>query len=233
MKPLHAPLAVLLGVVGLAACSDDSSISRDNSSAVDQDDRPPVTAMQAEPRQHSSAMNSPDSSDGQTGVVINGGELTLAQVGALTQIYRYAPPPGRYWYDTMSGAWGVEGREPGGYLQPGFNFGPLASAASAGNTGVFINGRNITMVEAVALQRSYGAVYPGRWWLDGRTGNFGAEGNPMPLGNLLAGMQSRSGAGGGAGGGDNIWSSLTGAGNSQGGCSYVNVGGSFTSSGCD
>lgn len=148
---------------------------------------------------------------------------------ALAATYRYAPPAGRYWYDTRSGAWGVEGREALGFILPGYNFGPLAANSSAGNTGVFINGREINMVEAANLQRTFGAVYQGHWWLDGRTGNFGVEGNPIPVGNLIAAMRVRSGGSNG----DNFWSSATARGNSSGGCSYVSVGGATATSGCD
>ena len=219
MKIMPRWVLAVVCTVTLVSCSDRS----------DQDeeaDKGPAVASQSAPQfvsQH-------------TGVIINGAELTSEQIGALTQLYRYAPPAGRYWYDTLSGAWGVEGREPAGFIQPGFDFGRVSADASGGNTGVFINGRQINMAEATALQRTYGAVYQGRWWLDGHTGNLGAEGNPTPLGNLLAAMQSGTSGGGAGGGGtgDNIWSSLTGAGNSSGGCSYVNLGnGTMPSSGCD
>jgi hypothetical protein len=46
------------------------------------------------------------------------------------------------------------------------------------------------MVEAAYLQRTLGAVYPGHWWLDGRTGYFGLEGNPVPVGNMLAAIRA-------------------------------------------
>jgi hypothetical protein len=86
------------------------------------------------------------------------------------------------------------------------------------------------MVEAAGLQRIFGAVYQGRWWIDGRTGNFGQEGNPMPMGNILAALRAQ---GRGGNGGDNFWSSSTARGNSSGGCSYVSVGGTTATSGFD
>jgi hypothetical protein len=166
-----------------------------------------------------------------TGVFINGQELSQQQVLALAATYRYAPPRGRFWYDTVSGAWGVEGHETVGFILPGYDYGGLAANASAGNTGVFINGREINMIEAAGLQRTFGAVYQGHWWLDGRTGNYGIEGNPMPMGNILAALRAQ---GRGGSGGDNFWSSATARGNSSGGCSYINVGGGTTvTSGCD
>jgi len=165
-----------------------------------------------------------------TGVVINGRELSPQQMVFLTSTYRYAPPRGRYWYDTISGAWGVEGRETYGFILPGYDLGPIATDASAGDTGVFINGREINTAEALGLQRTFGAVYQGHWWLDGRTGNFGVEGNPMPMGNLIEMLHAK----GRGAGGDNFWSTSTAMGNSSGGCSYVNVGnGQTATSGCD
>lgn len=160
-----------------------------------------------------------------TGIVINGRELTGDQAMALRSTYGFAPFPGRYWYDATSGAWGFEGREAGGFILPGHGLGPLSPDASGGNTGVFINGRQLNMIEAMRLQQTFGAVYPGRWWLDGRTGYWGMEGNPIPLGNVTAALQSQNSAR--AGGGDNFWSSRTAAGNDDGQSGYINVDGTI------
>jgi len=165
-----------------------------------------------------------------TGVVINSRELSPQQMVFLTSTYRYAPPRGRYWYDATSGAWGVEGRETSGFILPGYDLGPLAADASAGNTGVFINGREINTVEALGVQRTFGAVYQGHWWLDDRTSSFGLEVDPMPIGHLIEMLRTK----GRGAGGDNFWSTSTAMGNSSGGCSYVNVGnGQTATSGCD
>ena len=66
------------------------------------------------------------SDHGATGVFINGRELSAQQMIALTATYRYAPPRGRFWYDTVSGAWGVEGHETIGFILPGYDLGSLA-----------------------------------------------------------------------------------------------------------
>lgn len=156
-----------------------------------------------------------------TGIFINRRELSADQAAALQAAYRFVPLPGRYWYDSASGAWGFEGREAVGFILPGHDFGPLPPDASQGNTGVFINGRQLNMIEAMRIQQTFGAVYPGRWWLDGRSGYFGMEGNPMPMGNVIAALQAQhSGRNG-----DNFWSSATAAGNDNGSSGYVNCGG--------
>jgi hypothetical protein len=131
-------------------------------------------------------------SEGQsgTGVVINEKEISAEQVNAVKQMYGAAPPPGKYWYDPRSGLYGYWGREAAGYIRPGHDFGALSSRASDGNTGVFINGREINMTEAQFFQRIFGVVYQGHFWLDGSNGNMGIEGNPTPLANLVAAMQN-------------------------------------------
>lgn len=163
------------------------------------------------------------------GIVVNGRELTALQAQAMRSLYGHVPPPGHYWYDTMSGAWGIDGRATAGFILPGHDFAPLRADASRGTTGVFINGRELNMAEALFLQQTFGAVYRGRWWLDGRTGYWGAEGNPMPLGNIMAAMRTQRGGGGN--GGDNFWSTSTGSGNWSGDCGYVSVGGSTVMTG--
>jgi hypothetical protein len=173
-----------------------------------------------------------------TGVFINEKQVAQTQLDELRQIYGAAPPPGHYWYDPRSGLYGNWGYEAAGYIRPGHDFGAVPTEASRGNTGVFINGRQLNMNEAMYLQRTFGAVYQGRWWLDGQTGNFGQEGNSMPLGNLVAALQAAqrsNGGGGGAGGGyrwrDQINHSNGGA---ENGCVWVSTPGStYMSSGCN
>jgi hypothetical protein len=128
--------------------------------------------------------------------VINGKTLTADQRTEFTRIYGTRPLGGNFWYDPASGLWGVVGREAFGVLRPGHAYGTLSPTASAGTTGVFINGRQINLAEAMYIKSLLGSVVPGRWWLDGATGNFGLEGNQMPVGNLFAiakAAQSRGG----------------------------------------
>jgi hypothetical protein len=160
-----------------------------------------------------------------TGVFINGRELSRDQLMSIAATYHYFPPAGRYWYDSMSGAWGLEGRETAGFLLSGHDFGPVAKNASRGNTGVFVNGRQLNLTEAMSIQQNFGAVYRGRWWLDGRTGYYGLEGSPVPLGNLVALLRAKQNRSGG----DNFWCSATACGNSDGHSGYVNVDGTIVS----
>jgi hypothetical protein len=156
-----------------------------------------------------------------TGVFINRRELTRQQVVALQMTYHYAAVPGRYWYDPVSGAWGLDGHEAVGFLMPGHNFGPMPGDASHGSTGVYINGREINLIEALRVRQTFGAVYRGRWWLDGKTGYFGVEGNPVPVGDLVAMLRSRQNARGG----DAFRCSVTSCGNDNGQSGYVSVNG--------
>lgn len=131
--------------------------------------------------------------------VINGKTLTAAQKEEFRRTYGTMPLAGNFWYDSRSGLWGVMGREAFGILRPGHNYGLLSPTASAGNTGVFINGRQINMAEALYIRNLLGSVLPGRWWLDGSTGAFGLEGNPIPVGNLILAARAAAQARGSGG----------------------------------
>ena len=126
---------------------------------------------------------------GQT--IVNGKPLTEQQKHEFLSVYRVPILPGNYWYDSLSGFWGHWGHEAAGVLNQGHDFGPLAANASNGNTGIFINGRQLNLVEALFFQQILGPLRPGRAWLDGRTGYFGVEGNPNPIGNLAAILQAQ------------------------------------------
>jgi hypothetical protein len=110
-----------------------------------------------------------------------------------------------FWYDRLSGCAGYEGQGTSGLLPPGLDLGgPLPADISAGTTGVFINGRQITQAEVLYLMGlTRGPVPPGRYLLDGY-GNAGLEGGP-PLVNLH--QLAQAGSGRGAGGGDWTWQS--------------------------
>ena len=108
-------------------------------------------------------------------VVINKTRLSDVKVNALEQKFRVRIPDGDYWYDRVSGAWGVEGGPTAGFILPGLNLGgPLRADASKGRTGVFVNGRELHTFDVQALQRIT-PVYRGRFWVDAQ-GNGGYEG---------------------------------------------------------
>lgn len=152
-------------------------------------------------------------------VVVNRQRLTDAEVKSFEQRWQTQVRDGAYWYDKVSGAWGLDGGPTAGWILPGLDLGgQLPEDASRGNTGVFINGRELHLQDVTALMR-FMQVYRGRWWVDGR-GNFGAEGGP-PLGNLWVLAQQRGLKAAGA------WSSYSKDGNTfvggdDNGCTYFN-----------
>jgi len=72
-------------------------------------------------------------------VTINGRALTEQQITAFEELYGAKPLPGNYWYDPISGLYGVVGFPAFGFMYPGHDFGPLAQNASKGDTEVIIN----------------------------------------------------------------------------------------------
>lgn len=156
-----------------------------------------------------------------TGIHVNDLELTSSELEQLQSTYGVTPSPGYYWYDPRSGVYGAAGQAGVGFMMPGHEFGALDPECSDGNTGVFVNGRNLPNLEWMLWSRILGAaIHPGRYWLDAN-GDAGLESNPMPLVNFV---QAAAASAGGTGG-DNIWSSRFGAGNyDQGGArGYVSV----------
>jgi hypothetical protein len=126
--------------------------------------------------------------------IINGRAITRTQKLQFQLIYGRAPLPGNFWYDSRSGMWGFMGHQVAGVLTPGLALGPLSPRASNGDSGVFLNGRELTASELMLFQQLVGGpIGQCRAWLDGRTGNFGLEGFPIPLGNLSTHVQSSDG----------------------------------------
>jgi hypothetical protein len=115
----------------------------------------------------------------QGAIVVNGQALSAETVRQLQQIYPVAIPPGRYWYDAISGAWGREGEPIAGQMLAGLSLGgPLQANASRGSSGVFINGRQITDGEKAYIERlCLTPVAPARYWIMA-TGIGGFEGGP-------------------------------------------------------
>ncbi len=152
----------------------------------------PIRSPAPEPLKNNMQTASPRS------VAINGVHISAQQIQALEQAYRTPVPNGDFWYDRLCGAWGIVGGPTAGFMMPGLNLGgPLPADASHGDTGVFINGRQLHRAEVMALLGIYPGLQRGRAWLDG-TGNWGLEGG-LALGNLWdAARQAFGGGGGGA-----------------------------------
>jgi hypothetical protein len=168
-----------------------------------------------------------------TGIFVNDRELSAEQVEQLRQVYGAVAPKGRYWYDPKSGLFGYWGFEAAGYLRPGHDFGPLAATASRGNTGIFLNGREINLTEAGYFQRIFGVVYQGRYWLDGETGYLGVEGNPTPIVNLVAAVRQAQQAA--RGGSEYHWRDGSGAVvGGEGNCTFAAIPGApvYSTPGC-
>lgn len=129
-----------------------------------------------------------------TGVFVNHVELDHDIVSALAhngvQIV-----PGDYWYDALSGLFGLIGGPGLGFTMPGLALGgDLPPDASGGGTYVFVNGRELHPMDVALLTSVLGGVYPGRYWLR-YDGYYGFEGGPA-VGNLIAlAQQARGGPG--------------------------------------
>jgi hypothetical protein len=118
-------------------------------------------------------------------VFINRARLPADTLTMLEQTFQTRMPDGRYWYDQMSGAWGQEGGPTLGFTIPQLPIGgPLPADISKGNTGVFVNGRELPTQDLLGLQQLTGPVMQGRYWLDFQ-GNAGYEGGPAIV-NLRA-----------------------------------------------
>ena len=130
-------------------------------------------------------------------VIINGVSLTDEQLRQLEQRFRLRIASGSYWYDQVSGAWGMQNGPTIGFTQPHLELGgPLQRDASNGNTGVFINGRELHQQDVMALRQLTPYVIPGRYWVDAR-GIGGYEGGP-PVFDLQALARAAGGGRGGA-----------------------------------
>lgn len=191
---------------------------------VDEFNNPILATAETFTLQKSSAVKPGNSPKSSSKVIVNGITLTKEQINEFEREYGLKPIPGNYWYDKKSGLYGVIGYLAYGFMFAGHQYGKLSRDASNGNTGVFVNGRELPQNEWAIWSYILGYwIQQGSYWLDDM-GNAGYEGNPFPVINLfMAGQQNAySGAGGS---GDNFWSSRFSAGNYDSGNQrgYVSV----------
>ena len=87
-------------------------------------------------------------------VFVNQTRLNEKEIKTLEALYNVRLQSGYFWYDVISGLWGFEGGPTMGQIFPGLKLGgALRADASKGNTGVFINGREIHELELLYLQK--------------------------------------------------------------------------------
>jgi len=154
--------------------------------------------------------------EAQQGIFVNGERVV--QEDFVRELARFGVPmtvevpDGEYWYDRVSGLWGIQGGPALGQMPADLDLGgALTVDASTGGTGIIINGRELHLTEAVYLQQLFGYVIPGRYWLNAM-GIGGVEGGPA-LFNLVALAQQ-------AGGGSYTRRGPFGSMGSDGECSY-------------
>lgn len=125
-------------------------------------------------------------------IVVNRKPLTATEITSIEQQYGVVLVEGEYWYDRECGAWGIEGGPTLGFVMPGLQVGgALRADSSGGNTQVFINGRELHLIDVMGLQQ-FLPVQIGRYWVDAFW-NCGYEGGPA-LFNLAQLMRARSAA---------------------------------------
>jgi len=129
-------------------------------------------------------------------VVVNDVGLDDATLDALEVELGWAVADGAYWYDPVLGAVGYSGGPTAGFLPAGLVIGgPLAADASAGATGVFVNGRELPFEDLAALEELFATPIPPDYYFLDAEGYYGYEGE-APLGNVFDTVAQQASGGG-------------------------------------
>jgi Adenylate and Guanylate cyclase catalytic domain len=180
--------ALLVGISVIVSGLDDKPEPRPGPKP------PPYVRPDPPPRPTPAPTPAPVVRPAGSSVFVNGRELSVPELQRHQALYNTTVQPGHYWYDAASGLYGPWGREALGYIRTGHEYGRVSPNASNGNTGIYLNGRHLNSVELGQWQNIFRqAIQPGRYWLDGNTGNVGVEGNAQPTGNVRAAIQARRG----------------------------------------
>lgn len=196
MKPINLRMVVIVVVAVAIGCVIGGTFvqwrmsQRESPPASDQVTREQRQPAANQPRTAGREIHSTSSRS----VIINGRRLSDQDIETLARTFQVQVRDGNYWYDQMNGSWGQQGGPTAGFIMAGLNLGgPLREDASNGDTGVFINGRQLHRVD-VARLRQIGPVYPGRCWMDAQ-GSIGLEGQPA-FGNVWVAAAQVFGGGG-------------------------------------
>jgi hypothetical protein len=161
-------------------------------------------------------------------VVVNGEKISNMQLVQLTLLAGgNTIAPGCYWYDAATGMWGWEGQPSAGDMPVGLEIGgPLRADASAGDTLVFVNGRELSRLEAQRFGSFGGPSRPGRYWMNAQ--GVGGRENESASFNIAAGVaaaQAGAASSGqndsGSGNADSLYQSGDSHGGVQGDCVYM------------
>lgn len=186
-----ALLSLLCAGAITAGCSNGAQVPETGAAPAPRGEPAAAVAGQTTATSSQAASGAPQARS----VVINEVRLSDADLTRVEGAYRIRIPDANYWYDPVLGAWGAKGGPTMGLIAPGLPLGgPLQSNASNGNTGIFVNGRELPAPDVVALQQITGAIAPARYFITAQ-GLAGYEGGP-PQWNLAAMAAQAANAGG-------------------------------------
>ncbi len=228
MKTTIFCLTLITLILVLNSCDDDSSFG--SSSRLNNENRNNNLHSSPLPEAEKAPLTEePSTSD----VLINNQTLTPSQLSEFYNLYGVALDKGNYWYDKDSGLIGRMGEGAATLIYPGHNYGALDPKSSNGNTGVFINQREITEFELQYLMSLFQIQIPAGYYILDSQGDIYSPANPYLRGNIYQAIQQSQG-------GSNSWSTKHGySGGGNNSCSWVNIPGSsgitkttVTTSGC-